>query len=165
MTSKIYSLLPWILRLNSTVLQKLEFMDIDKLNKDFAEIADKINELDELAYSDERYDDLEEELHDLEDDFIDEFGDYLEKAIAEVHEEFCPDNDVLLPIAYFAKNYIRNQKDNQGRYSYDIEFGEGVPVTVKQFGDQEVKLVLVPGPTRLIVTVGETAKHVAWRAK
>lgn len=151
--------------MNSTVLHKLEFMDIDKLNKDFAEIADKINELDELDYSDERYDDLEEELHDLEDDFIDEFGDYLEKAIEEVHDEFCPDNDVLLPIAYFAKNYIRNQKDNQGRYSYDIEFGEGVPVTVKQFGDQEVKLVLVPGPTRLIVTVGETAKHVAWRAK
>lgn len=165
MTTKIYPLLPWILRLNSTVLHKLEFMDIDKLNKDFAEIADKINELDELDYSDERYDDLEEELHDLEDDFIDEFGDYLEKAIEEVHDEFCPDNDVLLPIAYFAKNYIRNQKDNQGRYSYDIEFGEGVPVTVKQFGDQEVKLVLVPGPTRLIVTVGETAKHVAWRAK
>ena len=140
-------------------------MDIDKLNKDFAEIADKINELDELDYSDERYDDLEEELHDLEDAFIEEFGEYLEAAIEGVHDEFCPDNDVLLPIAYFAKNYIRNQKDNQGRYSYDIEFGEGVPVTVKQFGDQEVKLVLVPGPTRLIVTVGETAKHVAWRAK
>lgn len=140
-------------------------MDIDKLNKDFAEIADKINELDELDYSDERYDDLEEELHDMEDDFIEEFGDYLEEAIEGVHDEFCPDNDVLLPIAYFAKNYIRNQKDNQGRYSYDIEYGEGVPVTVKQFGDQEVKLVLVPGPTRLIVTVGESAKHVAWRAK
>lgn len=140
-------------------------MDIDKLNKDFAEIADKINELDELDYSDERYDDLEEELHDMEDDFIEEFGEYLEEAIEGVHDEFCPDNDVLLPIAYFAKNYIRNQKDNQGRYSYDIEYGEGVPVTVKQFGDQEVKLVLVPGPTRLIVTVGESAKHVAWRAK
>lgn len=140
-------------------------MDIDKLNKDFAEIADKINELDELDYSDERYDDLEEELHDMEDDFIEAFGEYLEEAIEGVHDEFCPDNDVLLPIAYFAKNYIRNQKDNQGRYSYDIEYGEGVPVTVKQFGDQEVKLVLVPGPTRLIVTVGESAKHVAWRAK
>lgn len=140
-------------------------MDIDKLNKDFAVIADKINELDELSYSDERYDELEEELHDLEDDFIEEFGDYLEEAIETVHDEFCPDNDVLLPIAYFAKNYIRNQKDNQGRYSYDIEFGEGVPVQVEEFAGQEVKLVLVPGPTRLIVTVGESAKHVAWRAK
>lgn len=140
-------------------------MDVDKLNKDFALIADKINELDELSYSDDRYDDLEEELHDLEDAFIEEFGADLEEAIALVHDEFCPDNEVLLPIAYFAKNYIRNQKDQQGRYSYDIEYGEGVPVQVDDFPDQEVRLVLVPGPTRLVVTVGETAKQVAWRAK
>ncbi|HEY9116307.1 MAG TPA: hypothetical protein VIN11_00695 [Roseivirga sp.] len=140
-------------------------MDVDKLNKDFALIADKINELDELSYSDERYDDLEEELHDLEDAFIEEFGADLEEAIALVHDEFCPDNEVLLPIAYFAKNYIRNQKDQLGRYSYDIEYGEGVPVQVDDFPDQEVRLVLVPGPTRLVVTVGETAKQVAWRAK
>ena len=140
-------------------------MDVDKLNRDFALIADKINELDELDYNDERYDDLEEELHDLEDAFIEEFGADLEEAIALVHDEFFPDNEVLLPIAYFAKNYIRNQKDNQGRYSYDVEYGEGVPVQVDDFPDQEVRLVLVPGPTRLIVTVGNTAKQVAWRAK
>ncbi len=140
-------------------------MDVDKLNEDFSLIADKINELDELNYSDERYDDLEEELHDMEDEFLEEFGQDLEEAIAEVHDEFCPDNDVLLPVAYFAKNYIRNQRDHKGRYSYDIEYGEGVPVTVDDFPDQEVKIVLVPGPTRLIVTVGETAKQVAWRAQ
>ena len=45
-------------------------MDVDKLNRDFALIADKINELDELDYNDERYDDLEEELHDLEEKTI-----------------------------------------------------------------------------------------------
>ncbi|MFT6872263.1 MAG: hypothetical protein ACJAVN_001269 [Roseivirga sp.] len=140
-------------------------MDVDKLNEDFSLIADKINELDEMNYSDERYDDFEEQLHDMEDEFLEEFGQDLEEAIAEVHDEFCPDNDVLLPVAYFAKNYIRNQKDHKGRYSYDIEYGEGVPVAVDDFPDQEVKIVLVPGPTRLIVTVGETAKQVAWRAQ
>ena len=139
-------------------------MDVDKLNADFAALADKINELDDLDYSDERYDDLEEELHDMEDAFLEEFGDDLEKAIAEVHDEFCPDNDVLLPTAYFAKNYTRLQKDYKGRHSYDVEYGEGVPVEVKSFGDQEVRLVLVPGPTRLLVTVGDSAKQVAWRA-
>lgn len=145
--------------------QIVKSMDADKLNLDFSLIADKINELDELNYSDERYDDLEEELHDLEDTFLEEYGQELEEAIADVHDEFCPDNDVLLPSAYFAKNYIRNQKDHKGRYSYDIEYGEGVPVEVDDFPDQEVKIVLVPGPTRLIVTVGDTAKQVAWRAK
>ena len=139
-------------------------MNVDKLNADFAAIADKINELDDLDYSDERYDDLEEALHDLEDEFLEEFGQELEEAIALVHDEFCPDNDVLLPTAYFAKNYIRLQKDHKGRHSYDVEYGEGVPVEVDDFPDQEVRLVLVPGPTRLLVTVGDTAKQVAWRA-
>lgn len=140
-------------------------MNVNKLNEDFAAIADKINELDDMDYSDERYDDIEEELHDMEDAFIDEFGADLEEAIALVHDEFCPDNDVLLPIAYFAKNYIRLQKDREGRYTYDVEYGEGVPVEVDDFPNQEVRLVLVPGPTRLLVTVGESAKQEAWRAK
>jgi hypothetical protein len=140
-------------------------MNVNKLNDDFIAIAEKINELDDMDYSDERYDDLEEELHDLEDAFIEEFGSELEEAIALVHDEFCPDNEVLLPIAYFAKNYIRLRKDNFGKYSYDVEFGEGVPVEVDDFPDQEVRLVLVPGPTRLLVTVGENAKQEAWRAK
>ena len=139
-------------------------MDIEKLNADFALLADKINDLDDLDYNDERYDDLEEELHDLEDAFVEEFGDYLEAAIARVHKDFCPDNDVLLPTAYFAKNYIRLQKDHKGRESYDVEYGEGVPVEVDDFGDQEVRLVLVPGPARLLVTVGENARQEAWRA-
>lgn len=144
---------------------KPSIMDVEKLNKDFALIADTINELDELDYNDERYDELEEQLHDLEDEFMEEFGKDLEEAIGLVHDEFCPDNDVLLPIAYFAKNYIRNQKDHKGRYSYDVEFGEGVPVEVDDFPDQEVRIVLVPGPTRLLVTVGDKAKQVAWRAE
>lgn len=140
-------------------------MNVEKLNDDFAAIAEKINELDDMDYSDERYDDLEEELHDLEDAFIEEFGSELEEAIALVHDEFCPDNEVLLPIAYFAKNYVRLQRDKEGKYGYDVEYGEGVPVEVDDFPNQEVKLVLVPGPTRLLVTVGENAKQEAWRAK
>ncbi|MFT6054355.1 MAG: hypothetical protein ACJAS3_002950 [Roseivirga sp.] len=140
-------------------------MNVDKLNDDFTAIAEKINELDDMDYSDERYDALEEELHDLEDAIIEEFGKELEEAIALVHDEFCPDNDVLLPIAYFAKNYVRLRRDNLGKYGYDVEFGEGVPVEVDDFPNQEVRLVLVPGPTRLLVTVGENAKQEAWRAK
>ena len=40
-------------------------MDIDKLNEDFSKIAEMVNQLDSMDYSDEKYDD--EELHDLED--------------------------------------------------------------------------------------------------
>jgi len=140
-------------------------MDVEKLNEDFVALAEKINDLDDLNYSDERYDDLEEELHNLEDTFLEEYGQELEEAIALVHDEFCPDNDVLLPTAYFAKNYLKLQRDQKGKTGYDVEYGEGVPVDVDDFPEQDVHLVLVPGPTRLLVTVGETAKQVAWMAK
>jgi len=147
------------------VQQKFRRMDIDKLNDDFAKIAELVIKLDSMDYSDETYDDVEEELHDLEDAMMDEFGDYLEEAIQGVYDNLCPDSDVLLPTAYIAKHYTRKQKDNQGRYSYEVEYGEGIPIESDQFGDQEVYLSLVPGATRLVVTVGETAKQTVWMAK
>ena len=78
---------------------------------------------------------------------------------------YVPDSDVLLPTAYIAKHYTRKQKDAMGRCSYDVEFGEGIPIESDKFGDQEVYLSLVPGATRLVVTVGETAKQTVWIAK
>ena len=147
------------------MLANYEGMDIDKLNDDFAKIAELVIQLDSMDYSDEKYDDLEEELHDLEDDMMEEFGDYLEEAIEGVYKNLCPDNDVLLPTAYIAKHYTRKQKDNQGRYSYDVEYREGIPIESDKFPDQEVYLSLVPGATRLVVSVGETAKQTVWMAK
>tara|TARA_Y100000588_G_C13979862_1_gene806672 strand:+ start:446 stop:922 length:477 start_codon:yes stop_codon:yes gene_type:complete len=144
---------------------KEEFMDVDKLNEDFAKIAELVTKLDSMDYSDEQYDDVEEELHDLEDQLMEDFGDELEDAIAEAYDNLCPDNDVLLPTAYIAKHYVRKQKDNQGRPGYDIEYREGIPIESDKFPDQEVYIALVPGPTRLVVTVGDAAKQTIWMAK
>ena len=72
---------------------------------------------------------------------------------------------MLLPTAYIAKHYTRKQKDNLGRYSYEVEYGEGIPIESDKFPDQEVYLSLVPGATRLVVAVGETVKQTVWMAK
>lgn len=140
-------------------------MDLDKLNDDFAKIAEMVNQLDSVDYSDEKYDDVEEELHDLEDTLMEDFGDYLEDAIQGVYDNLCPDNDVLIPTAYIAKHYVRKQKDAHGRHSYDVNYGEGIPIETDKFGDQEVYLSLVPGGTRLVVSVGESTKQTVWVAK
>ena len=85
-------------------------MDIDKLNEDFSKIGRiMVNQLDSMDYSDNPYD-VEEELHDLEDALMEEFGEYLEDAIQEVYENLCPDNDVLIP-KYIAKHYTTKQKE------------------------------------------------------
>ncbi|MEY3854534.1 MAG: hypothetical protein RIS68_548, partial [Bacteroidota bacterium] len=48
-------------------------------------ILEKRLELSKLSYSDETYDDVEEVLHDLEDDFNEKYGDQLEDILEKVH--------------------------------------------------------------------------------
>ena len=62
--------------------------------------------LKKLDYNNPKYDDLEEELHDLEDSLHVKFGDFLEEILQNVHDKYCPDTDVLFPIAYLAKSYL-----------------------------------------------------------
>ena len=70
-------------------------MDTKALDKALQEIVKKREELDKIDYNNPKYDDLEEQLHDLEDAFQDNFGEYIEEALQEVHDEYCADNDIL----------------------------------------------------------------------
>lgn len=119
-------------------------MDIKALEKALLEITKKREELSKIDYNNPKYDDLEEQLHDLEDDFQDEYGDYLEKALQNVHDEFCPDNDVLMPIAYL---------------------GQGVIVEVDKLPGKDTRLVLAPSPVRIMLTVGKDKQQIVWEAK
>jgi hypothetical protein len=119
-------------------------MDIKALNEALQNIVEKRKALEKIDYNDPQYDDLEEELHDDEDDFQDIFGDYMEKALQTVHDEYCPDNDVLLPIGYL---------------------GQGVIVEVDKLPGKDTRLVLVPNPVRILLTVGKDKQQVVWEAK
>lgn len=137
-------------------------MNIEALDKALVEIVEKKNTLSQLNYNDKNYDQVEEELHDLEDDFIDEYGDYLEDVLADLHDELCPDNDVLLPIAYLANKYVR--KEDNGQVTYHAADG-GVLVDVDEYPDKLTRLVLVPKPTRLVLQVGRNHEEQVWVAK
>ena len=134
-------------------------MDIKALNKRLESIADKINKIKGLEYDSEEYDQEEEELHDMEDELMHQYGDYLEEALDEVHDEFCPDTDVLLPIAYLAKEYIKYEDG-----SYDVLYNQGVPVEVDDYPGKETKLALVPSPTRIILQIDENTREEVWKA-
>lgn len=119
-------------------------MDVKALDNALLEILKKRDELAKIDYNNPKYDDLEEQLHDLEDDFQEEYGEYLETAFQEVHDDLCPDNDVLMPIAYL---------------------GKGVPVEVDKFAGKDTKLILATSPTRIILSVGKDKQEVVWSAK
>jgi len=132
-------------------------IDREALDKELTELIENKIQLSKMDYNNDSYDELEEKLHDREDRFLEHYGDFLEDAFHEVHDEFCPDSDVLLPIAYLPNNIIKT--DN----GYDVEFGEGVYVDVDDYASSETKLVLLPQPTRIILQVNKEKREVVWQ--
>lgn len=138
-------------------------MDIEKLNADLVELVSRRNLLASIDYNDDAYDQVEEDLHDYEDDFLEMYEEYLEDAFQKVHNEYCPDNDVLLPIAYVAKKYIE-KTDKDGNVTFGVGPNEGVLVEVDEHIKSEVRLFIVPSPTRIIMTIDNREPKVVWEA-
>lgn len=134
-------------------------IDIKKLDKDLTVLVQAKIALSKLDYADKDYDKIEEELHDMEDVFQVNYGEYLEDALADVHDEFCPDSDVLLPIAYLADEYIVDGD------TIDVAPGHGVLVEADDFASTNVTLSIAPKPTRIILQAGKDHKEVVWLAK
>ncbi|MBX7127246.1 MAG: hypothetical protein K1X47_16240 [Cyclobacteriaceae bacterium] len=133
-------------------------MDTKAVDKALVAIIAKRIELQKLDYNNPKYDELEEELHDLEDDFQDAYGDALEDILQDVHDEHCPDSDVLYPIAYLAKQYSIDGNN------YSVTNTEGVFVESEKHAGKETKLVLVPSPLRIILNIGKDRQEVVWKA-
>ena len=133
-------------------------MDLQALDKDLQQIILKKNELSNLEYSSDNYDIIEEQLHDLEDDFMEQYGSFLEEALYDVHDEFCPDSEVLMPIAYMAKKYIVDGN------KFDVDYSQGVYVEMDDYPGKDTKLVFVANPTRIILQIDKDNRDVVWQA-
>ncbi len=156
--------------LHSTILfesfaeQTFYSMDFKQLNSDLVGLVVKRNLLAALDYNDDAYDQVEENLHDSEDDFLEKYEDYLEEVLQAVHDEYCPETDVLLPIAYLAKKYIE-KIDTNGNIAYGVGPNEGLLVESEQYPNRSVRLILLPSPVRLIMTVDNANAKVVWEVK
>ena len=125
-------------------------MNSEELNRALVTLIEKKQELHQLAYDDARYDDVEEELHDLEDDFNEEYGQFLEEALEKVHADLDSDTDVLLPTAYLPASLSAPTPK------------EGVWIDSEQYSGKEARLTLVPNPTRLLLSVGKAVQKEMW---
>lgn len=143
----------------SIILEKISLMDLKGLDKALQDIARRRMALLHVDYNNPKYDELEEELHDLEDNFHDEYGEYLEDVLQQVHDQFCPDTDVLYPIAYIAKEYEINDKNE-----FKVSTKEGVFVEVDKLPGKDTKLVMVPNPPRVILNIGKDKQETVWTA-
>jgi hypothetical protein len=139
-------------------------MDLKTIDKEIFDIINTKMALSKLSYNHKKYDELEEELHDLEDDFLEKYGDYFEEVLEGIHQKLCPDTDVLLPIAYLAKNYLDKGKNPDGTPAFDVDYKEGVWVDADKYPKIDTRLVLIPYPTRLVFTINGKGKEVLWSA-
>ncbi len=140
-------------------------MDIEELNSVLVAIVEKRMELSRLNYADQEYDVIEEELHELEDVLVDQFGNDLEKILTEIHQKYCPDTEVLSPIAYLAKVYHNLGKRKDGSAQYDISnLSQGVVIDSDDYA--QAYLVIIPNPIHIVLTAPkEKVKQLVWSAE
>lgn len=138
-------------------------MDKKNLDASLIAIIEKKNQLAALSYDHKDYDKIEEEIHDMEDQFMESYGDFMEEALEAVHEKHCPDNDVLLPIAYLAHNYKKLGQNPDGTPVYDVNNPkDGVWVDADKYPGKDTRLLLIPTPTRIVLVVDGETKEVVW---
>ena len=125
----------------------------------------KRNQLAQMDYNHEDYDDLEEEIHDLEDDFNEDYETVLEKELEKIYSVLKSDTDILLPTAYIANKYKPLLPDANGIISYEVGGQEGVPIESDQFDRQDVRIVLVPNPARFVMLINGRQLKDLWRSR
>ncbi len=136
-------------------------MDAKALDQDLLDIIKVKNRLAQIDYNQAEYDQLEEELHEKEDNFVEKYGDYLDQVLRTVHEQHCPDTEILLPIAYLAKKYITHNGDSV----IDVSQDEGVLVDADEYPGKLTRLVMVPTPTRLLLQIGPNSREEVWNSE
>lgn len=140
-------------------------MNWDQLDQQLTEIVQKRNQLSQMDYSDESYDDLEEELHDLEDEFNEEYEEVFEPQLEKIYSKLKSDTDILLPTAYLANKYKEMLPDAKGIVTYEVIGKEGVPIESDQFDKLDVRIVLVPNPARFVLIVNGKPLKDLWRSR
>ena len=140
-------------------------MNWETLDQQLTEIVQQRNQLNQLEYSDENYDNLEEQLHDLEDDFNEDYEEVLAPELEKIYTKLKSDTDVLLPTAYLANKYKEMQADSKGIVTYEVSGAQGVPVESDQLGKVDLRIVLVPNPARFVLLVNGNQLKELWKSR
>ena len=140
-------------------------MNWEKIDQELTEIVQQRIQLSALEYSDENYDDLEEQLHDLEDDFNENYEDVLAPELEKIYTKLKSDTDVLLPTAYLANTYLEMLPYAKGSITYEVSGEQGVPIESDQLGKVDLRIVLIPNPVRFVLLVNGRQLKELWKSR
>jgi hypothetical protein len=137
-------------------------MGTDSLNLAFLAMVEKKEEMHKWSGNPSRIASFRSELDKMEDDFNETFGTYLEEILFEIHDEYCPDNEIRRPTEYMASNYLRTLDPE---YKFDVSHDEGVLVDVDDYPESRARLVFIPGPTRFLLQGQKKEfREVVWKS-
>ena len=140
-------------------------MNWEKIDQELTEIVQQRNQLSALEYNDENYDDLEEQLHDLEDDFNENYEEILAPELEKIYAKLKSDSDVLLPTAYLANYYQEMLPDAKGSITYEVTGNQGVPIESDQLSKVDLRIVLVPNPVRFVLLINGKQLKELWKSR
>ena len=140
-------------------------MNWEKIDQELTEIVQQRNQLSALEYSDENYDDLEEQLHDLEDDFNENHEELLAPELEKIYTKLKSDSDVLLPTAYLANHYQEMLPDAKGSSTYEVSGNQGVPIESDELGKVDLRIVLIPNPIRFVLLINGKQLKELWKSR
>lgn len=140
-------------------------MNWEKLDQQLTELVKKRNQLSQMDYNNDQYDDLEEELHELEDQFNEHYESVLEPELEKIYSKLKSDTDVLLPSAYLANQYKELLPDSKGIISYEVIGNQGVPIESDQLGKVDLRIVLIPNPARFVLLVNGKQLKDLWKSR
>ena len=133
-------------------------MNLPKLEELMMSIADLKTQQQSEA-SESKAQSLYSEIQQLQNQLINEFGAYLEEAIFNVHDEYCPDDEMKSLLNYLPAYYYQQKK------FYQLPLDQGVLVEADDYPGQLVRLAIVPNPVRLVMKIQDTgAEEVLWVA-
>lgn len=139
-------------------------MNWEKVDQELTKIVQQRNQLSALEYSDENYDDIEEQLHDSEDDFNENYEEVLAPELEKIYSKLKSDSDVLLPTAYLANFYQEMLPDAKGSITYAVSGAQGVPIESDQLGKVDLRIVLIPNPIRFVLLINGNQLKELWKS-
>ncbi len=144
-------------------------MEFNLVNKQILELI-KLNEkLENISYSDPKYDELEDQVHEMQDTINAKHGKFFDKIIADVYKQLGSKDDLLNLTDYLAKTYlVSGAKNPDGSLKFDEVPGDCITITARpaalQGKNLEGKIYLKPNPLRLGFAIGKH-ERIVWSSE
>jgi hypothetical protein len=144
-------------------------MDFKVLNEKVLEIIQLNEQLEDINYSDPRYDELEDKVYDLQDEMNEKYGKFFDEVLGDVYKQLNS-KDVILNISdYIAKTYMTSgAKNPDGSLRYDEVPEDSITISVKPEALQgkrvDGKIYLKPNPIRIGFAIGKH-ERIVWSSE